>query len=56
MNINPPVSQYCSLCGLALTDEAAAEVEKVQRLVVSHPDDVKSYLDRRGEVAGVVRG
>jgi len=25
MNINPPISQYCSLCGLALTEEAEAE-------------------------------
>jgi len=56
MNINPPVSQYCSLCGLALTQEAEAEVRELQKFVVSHPEDVKSYLDHRGKESVGVKG
>jgi integrase len=44
--VNPPVANYCAVCGRAFTDDAVDEDEAIRRFVAEHPEVLRDYLDQ----------
>jgi len=47
--INAPTSSYCSICGLSLTEDAAASMEDAKQDIASDPDVMQAVFDKMFE-------
>jgi len=45
--INSPISNFCSLCGRPLDDQAAESFEDVKQWFMDHPEEVRQFFEMR---------
>jgi site-specific recombinase XerD len=47
--INSPISNFCSLCGRPLNDQAAESFEDVKKWFMEHPEEVRQFFETRAK-------